>query len=349
MKKLFFSLATLTMLGGFATAQNKIFNATYTPSASYDTLSSNATVVPFAPGWDDEYSDPISLPFTFKYQNTPINTITIDTYGALLLNNTIINEDFMGQIMGIYMDYADNKSNNSIIQYETTGNAGDRIFKIEFKNIGTYNDYTGNDTVNFQIWLYENNSAIEYRAGYTNLPDSIFAKNLSDIEDKELEPLLIGVNYNNGDQIRYDVDTVLLHATKWNASTFTDTILQLDMYNTNFTNAELEAVIYGNYPVNGSVIRFESIPAGNTSLNDIKSEDINIFPIPSKDGKFNIHISKTAKDAMIKVYDLNGKLIVSQNTSKDHNIINLSNAPTGNYIAIITIGRQTLQYKLVKE
>lgn len=349
MKKLILSLATLTMLGGLANAQNKIFDVSYTSNSTYTPLSSNATVVPFVPGWDDEYSDPITLPFIFKYQNTPINTITIDTYGALLLNDTVITEDFSGQIMGIYMDYADNKNSNSVIQYETTGSTGNRIFKIEYNNVGTYNDYTGNDTVNFQIWLYENNNAIEFRAGYTNLPDSIFAKNTSDIEDKGLEPLLVGVNYNTGDQIRYNVDTVLLQATKLNGANFTDTLFQLDIFNSNFTPAEIEASLYGNYPKNGSIIQFAPKTGGTTSIKNINAYDISVYPIPSKDGIFNIQIPDAPKYAYITVYDMTGKLLVTLNNVSEYNKIDLSNAATGNYLAKVTIGQQTLQYKLVKE
>lgn len=350
MKKLILSIATLTMLGGIAKAQNMIYDPTYNTNATYTPLSANATVVPFQQGWDDDLSAPITLPFTFKYQNTDITNVMIDTYGALVLNGNIVSQDMGPQIMGLQMDYADNINGSSVIHYETDGTAGDRIFKLEFQNVGTYNNHTSNDTVNFQIWLYERDHSIEYRTGHCNIPDSFFSNSIQDISEGGKEALLIGLNYNEGNEINYNAATLFLHSTRWVNNTFSDTLQAFDNQNFSPTLPQIEAIFSTGFPPNGSVIRYTPNGRTNTtSVNTVTIDQINVYPNPSANGIFNISIKNVSNDAQIALYDLTGKQILKLDTVTEHNKIDLSNAPTGNYIVKVTIGQQTLQYKLVKE
>jgi len=57
------------------------------------------------------------------------------------------------------------KDGKSFIAQTTEGSSPNRIFKIEWGNIGFQYDTLGNDSVNFQVWFYENGGIIEYHYG----------------------------------------------------------------------------------------------------------------------------------------------------------------------------------------
>lgn len=120
----------------------------------------------------------IPLGFNFKWAlgNRNIDSIVIDTDGILYapqdFNSSTDNP--IRSMMPYEADMTDRGFNNSSaavspISYLTTGVAGSRIGKIEFRNAGFYNDITTNDFINFQIWLYESTNIIEYRYGASNV------------------------------------------------------------------------------------------------------------------------------------------------------------------------------------
>lgn len=56
-------------------------------------------------------------------------------------------------------------TSQSNISYITEGAVGVRILKIEWKNVGFFDDSTESDFMNFQMWLHEGTNVIEYRYG----------------------------------------------------------------------------------------------------------------------------------------------------------------------------------------
>jgi len=67
------------------------------------------------------------------------------------------------------------------IAHSTDGSTGNRIFKIEYNNLGFANDNTHSDSASYQIWFYEN-GVIEYFYG----PSSV--KNAASWYDGETGP-----------------------------------------------------------------------------------------------------------------------------------------------------------------
>lgn len=67
----------------------------------------------------------------------------------------------------------------SIISYTTEGNSGNQICKIQFKDCAFYAEVTeqnsADNRVNFQIWLYEADNAIELRFGPNTITNSTLA------------------------------------------------------------------------------------------------------------------------------------------------------------------------------
>lgn len=122
--------------------------------------------------WDDpEYV--IGLPFDFLLNETVINSIQFYGVGGLLVAPTG-EPDLFAALIPFETDLLDRGmlggvTSLSPISYTVDGNPGSRIFKLEFKNAGSYNEFSGPETmdmfINFQMWLYEGSNLIQYRFG----------------------------------------------------------------------------------------------------------------------------------------------------------------------------------------
>lgn len=62
-------------------------------------------------------------------------------------------------------ELAPRKDGSSFIAQATEGNSPNRIFKIEWGNLGFIYDTLGFDSVNYQVWFYEGSGIIEYHYG----------------------------------------------------------------------------------------------------------------------------------------------------------------------------------------
>lgn len=148
---------------------------------SYQDLVGGTNVFPNI-RWDDSVVKiPIGFNFTWAYNNYSIDSILLDTYGILHAKvpdtmMTFYPNSGMSGYWGDLCDLAYNDTSisapaKSKISYLTTGAVGSRIFKVEFNNAGFYNDTLMEDSVNFQIWLYEGSNAIEYHYGAQSVQD----------------------------------------------------------------------------------------------------------------------------------------------------------------------------------
>ena len=195
MKKLFFMLGTALLICSLPTvqAQQKTKNKSWihgeqTPSqritagtdytfststGTYQDLS-GATVVSAGDIWDDpEYVVPIGFPFQLYDQMTDSVYFAIDLGGSIstVVDPNTYEADYI--IVPLYADLVDRGSLGSTplspISYKVDGNPGSRIFKLEWKNAGFYNEVdslgTLNDFINFQVWLYEGSNDVEFRYG----------------------------------------------------------------------------------------------------------------------------------------------------------------------------------------
>jgi hypothetical protein len=85
------------------------------------------------------------------------------------------------EISPMEADIRPRSNGTAYIAHTTEGNAGNRIFKIEYHNMGFNDDTTHNDSASYQIWFYEN-GVIEFLYG----PSSV--KNLASWYDGESGP-----------------------------------------------------------------------------------------------------------------------------------------------------------------
>lgn len=108
----------------------------------------------------------------------------------------------------------------------------------------------------------------------------------------------------------------------------------VNFHTTNFPNGEVRGQFIRNYTNNGVVI------GGTTGINNNFSNNVSLYPNPSVDF-INIKFdSKNNESITLKITDINGRVLVSENTEvlKGINVVNASveNLTTGMYIISLT-------------
>ena len=132
--------------------------------------------------WDDEeYS--IALDFDINLFGDVFSTLFVDANGVLSNEGFYYDYDKLTALLPYNVDLIDRGSGSgesqSNISYVVEGEDGDRILKIEWSNVGFFEDYyagTSASFANIQAWIYENDESIEYRYGDNLIADeTIFA------------------------------------------------------------------------------------------------------------------------------------------------------------------------------
>ena len=137
--------------------------------------------------WDDpEYV--INLPFEFLLNETIVTSLQFFGLGALFEAPTGV-PDVYTNIFPFEVDLLDRGELEGLeslspISYKVDGNPGSRIYKLEYKNAGSYAEYAEMNTmdmyINFQMWLYEETNMIQFRFGPSSIDDpALFYEDLS--------------------------------------------------------------------------------------------------------------------------------------------------------------------------
>lgn len=202
----------------------------------------------------------------------------------------------------------------SNISYKTEGVPGSRIFKLEWNNVGFYEeiipDATSSDFMNVQLWLYEGSNIIEYHYGPSNISNPLQSFDGDPGYGCGLYPQ---VNLSTGDIIGSS------YVLSGNGTTPT------------FAYTPLYEVYVTSPPVTGTVYRFSP-----TSLNTQEvraTTSVEIFPTLVTD-HFNIKIKNSDKLKSVAVYDMSGKLLFRKGDTEQ---VSMSGYPAGIY----TVGVQT--------
>jgi len=181
--------------------------------ANYESLTAGDLLVP-GQIWDDINAG-IPLGFEFPFSGSTINTLflTDEFLGCNLQgnpNNDIENPIFY--IVPYETDLRDRGAANGVqslspIRYTTEGNEGNRIFKMQWKNAGFFDELfefgTMNDFVNFQVWLYEADGKIVFKYGESQITNPLvnFLGEMGPLigigDLSQSEPLLLNGNPSN--------------------------------------------------------------------------------------------------------------------------------------------------------
>jgi hypothetical protein len=127
--------------------------------------------------WDDpDYV--IGMPFPFYVNGAEVTALLFTGLGAGLFGITA--EPGVFEALNPFeVDLIDRGAvggvSQSPISYEIEGEPGNQIFKLEWKNAGSYDEMDALGTtemfVNLQLWLYENTDAIEVHYGSSSITD----------------------------------------------------------------------------------------------------------------------------------------------------------------------------------
>lgn len=314
MKKLY-TLFLASILCGGAFAQDPYFEL-FVLSSDYVALSNSTSLTQGIPYDDPEYE--VNIGFEFDYLGNTFSNIIFggyDSYGCELL---FYSEGFtppFHQISPYMMDIIDGQLDNngkadSDIRYITEGEPGSRIFKLEWSNVAFYNEGSPYAMrMNLQVWLYEQDNAIEFHYGpRTTLDHSV-------ITDYVGVPVTFMRNFN-------------LDTFTWEDGF----MLTGDPANPSWMNMNDGAALGTNQhltetPPNGMVYRFFPLLVG---VEETSEKTVSIYPNPATD--FLQVNRNTEEAALVTIHNSLGQIVWSNSMTGSVNKIDLNGFSAGAYI-----------------
>jgi hypothetical protein len=300
------------------TYQFEAFNETYEDLVGSTSLNDGEV-------WDDP-AFTISLGFEFTIGDVTFDTLFIieDGFGASMSTMSELDATPVPLLLPVGQDIIDLgfNANNSLseISFLTSGNAGSRILKIEYNNVGFIEDLQTFDFMNFQIWLYETSNVLEYRYGTSEVQNTVnsfegFSGPLvaffpsANLEDG----ILLSEGYLlEGDPANPDLVTLVAGGTEANNS------------------------VDGVIP-EGTVYRFTSDVLG---VSDFNEAQLVLYPNPATD---YLNIENFDSASAYQFFNNLGQKINIQ--IDDNGVVDLENLSTGFY----TIQLVTPQGRLVEK
>lgn len=186
------------------------------------------------------------------------------------------------------------KDGSSFIAQATEGSSPNRIFKIEWGNMGFVYDTLGNDSVSYQVWFYEKDGIIEYHYG----PSSV--KNPSSWNG-ESGPYVYMVAY----------DGTNTYGLKGNPSA-----------PLSYTSFITGAGPLNAAPIANAVFRFA--PAAGNAVSDLKAARAAL----SDKGSGLFELRTEAPLLAYTIYNLEGKMCLKGSTAQ----FSLAQLPAGMYL-----------------
>jgi hypothetical protein len=144
----------------------------FTSKSPYSSLR-NAKVLTSGFDWEAHEAILFGPPFPIFINGQQVLSFEIDIFFDYLSGTFADAKKFI-DFVPIEADLIDRglhvKKALSAIQYQTSGTVGNRIFKIEWKNVAAENDYPHgcmhlDHYLNYQLWFYEAGQHIEFRYG----------------------------------------------------------------------------------------------------------------------------------------------------------------------------------------
>ena len=287
MRLLFASILSLLVSFNFF-GQNSynliVLEELYTPLETSTLLSSEYYDSEF--GWDDpDFTVPIG--FTFSLAGNEFTSLDQIGSGAVMVGSETSDFSLLNGLVPVYFDLADRGiagDDPSLIRYQTTGNAGERVFIIEWYNAGLYDEvfWSPDPTVsslNFQICLYESDNSIEFRYGECNYPPQY--------EEPSIACLFLDLNVDSGEG---DFLAVSGHPAFC-------TLESIDNYG-GLVSSELYSL---DYYLNAMVYRFE--PMFTDGLIDINESNNSNKKLEKVVDALGREVNHTTNQILFHIYD----------------------------------------------
>lgn len=336
MKKILLSFSIVLIISQLVLAQSvdtyifKVENGkSYTPLTTSTNLTSGFL-------WDEE-NYKVPLGFTADIGGKTTNHFSFSLgYGLTAASDTI------GVINSFIVYGADlidrgilTSTPSSPVRYVVFGSAPKRIFKLEYFNAGFFQEFdnyhTNNDSVNFQVWLYETSNIVEFRYGTSKISHAS-----EYFDGAGAEAPLIGYlkNFKSG-----TIDCDQLYHLRGIASA-----PNLD----STTNISDIIPTLSSPPVSGTVYRF--IPkAIAASIGEIDiTQQLKVYPTIAT-AELTIDYNSN-EEAFAEVLNLSGQLIDKRiQVNKGRNEINVTGLPSGNYLIRVSNTEGNAVFKFVKQ
>jgi len=290
----------------------------FTNYSSSFTLLEEATSLDGGAIWDDP-TWTVPLGFTFYTANDTITTLYVGELGTTVYG---IQDDSLSDIFLPYFDDIANADNDTLVSpvsYVVEGPPGFQICKIEWLNVGFYEDWAANgtytNTTSFQLWLYENSNVFEYHYG----PSNITNPSIVHMFGAPAAAFLENLNQNTG----FNWDGFYSVTGNTDAPTITT-----------LSNAEVLAAqgipayaLLNGEPAEGTVYRFAPTFV-NVEENSLATFDV--FPNPTS-GLLNI-FNPTQESVAAQILSADGKIVQVETLNAGRNSIHTENLSSGYYI-----------------
>lgn len=216
-------------------------------------------------------------------------------------------------------------TSQSNISYKTEGNVGSRIFKLEWSNMGFYNeiisDNVSSDFINIQLWLYEGSNIIEYRFGASNISNPA--------QSFDGDP---GFGCGLYPQFDFNTGEIIGSAYALSGNGSSPTFAYTPNYEVYVTSA----------PASGTVYRFAPSALSTNETNTSTAAEI--FPT-IVDDSFNIKPRSGSKIKSVTVFDMSGRMII--NTKKTDRI-SMSGVAKGIYNIVVETDSGNTSSRIIK-
>jgi hypothetical protein len=214
---------------------------------------------------------------------------------------------------------ADNDTLVSPVSYLVEGPPGFQICKIEWMNVGFYEEGSLNGSftnrTSFQLWIYENSNVFEYHYGPSNISDPTLVHMFGAPAAAFVENL----NQNSG----FEWDGF------WSISGNTDSPAITPLTTNDVLMAQgfpANALLNGE-PAEGTVYRFAPTFVG-VEENHLSTFDV--FPNPTS-GILNV-FNPTQESIVVQILSSEGKIMQVETLTAGRNSIQTENLSTGYYI-----------------
>lgn len=287
------------------------YSSTFTPLEEATSLDGGQI-------WDDP-TWTVPLGFTFYTANDTITTLYVGELGTTVYG---IQDDSLSDIFLPYFDDIANADNDTLVSpvsYVVEGPPGFQICKIEWLNVGFYEDWAANGTytnrTSFQLWLYENSNIFEYHYGSSNITNA----SMIHMFGAPAAAFLENLNQNTG----FDWDGFYSVSGNTDAPTITT-----------LTTAEIlgaqgipSYALLNGEPAEGTVYRFAPTFVG-VEENSLATFDV--YPNPTS-GLLNV-FNPTQELVVAQILSSEGKIIQVETLSFGRNSIQTNELASGFYL-----------------
>ena len=272
--------------------------------------------------WDDPaFTVPVG--FEYKIFDASSNQILFDEDLGGVVYNHELNKAIVVTTADL-IDRADatNQANSfSPISYLVEGFEGSRIFKLEWKNAGFFDDDSGDYFVNLQLWIYEGSNMIEIHYGPSNIDDVLY-------------------NWQEDFCGLFEFDEAAETAHGYLIEEMTDN------YDFSYVTIDdfFEPNTFSTIPENGTVFRF--YPEYAVGIEELETA-IKTYPNPATD---YLYIeNKEQKLTEYQIVSLDGRILKTGTSTQQSIQIDLSNLKPAVYLVNCEVQGKHFKKSFVKQ